>query len=162
MTFQGLIDLTGRTFGGLTVLERAEGTRFPSGHVRTMWWCRCSCGARVSVGASNLRRGVTRSCGAPACRKRHRAARDVLVDAAGAVDGSVGTTAALLRASVDDDHDALAKVAAGLDAEEMLGALLQTVRIASTALIKAEGTPVAAHRVVDSLARVDRQVTRRA
>lgn len=160
MTFE-LIDLTGRTYGGLTVLERAESRPFPGGHRRTMWWARCTCGARVEVGSSNLRKGLTRSCGEPACRDRHRAARDALVALAGAPEGSVGTTAALLRASVDDDHGAIAAVVAGLDDDEVLGVLLQVLRIASTALVKAEDGPVAAHGVIDSLARVDRQVTRR-
>ena len=160
MTFE-LIDLTGRTYGGLTVLERAESRPFPGGHRRTMWWARCTCGARVEVGSSNLRKGLTRSCGEPACRERHRAPRDVLVDVAGATDGSVGTTAALLRATIDDDHAAIRDLVLGLDADEQVGALLQVLRIAGVALTKAEGSVIAAHGVIDSLARVDRQVTRR-
>lgn len=52
------IDLTGKTFGYLTV------TRFDSIQGRTsMWECRCSCGTVKLVRSSSLRSGVTTSCG---------------------------------------------------------------------------------------------------
>ena len=56
------IDLTGRTFGRLTVIERAElalgeRPRF------ARWRCRCECGAATVVRAAELRGGSTRSCG---------------------------------------------------------------------------------------------------
>lgn len=52
-------DLTGQTFGRLTVLERGEGK------VQGVlyWKCRCSCGAIAHVPARNLREGKTLSCG---------------------------------------------------------------------------------------------------
>ena len=54
-----LIDLTGRTFGRLTVVgrERIQGS--------PKWRCYCSCGNPnpVIVYGSNLRRGITKSCG---------------------------------------------------------------------------------------------------
>lgn len=53
------IDLTGRTFGRLTVLKRSENVR-PK---RTYWLCRCSCGALKKIGRGNLLRGSTKSCG---------------------------------------------------------------------------------------------------
>lgn len=56
-------DLTGRKFGELTVLSQAE--RDARNHVR--WLCRCSCGNEVTVLASELKRGHTRSCG---CMRR--------------------------------------------------------------------------------------------
>lgn len=54
-----LIDLTGRTFGQLTVLARAGG----DSRRRATWTCRCSCGAVRTVRSDNLRSGYTASCG---------------------------------------------------------------------------------------------------
>ncbi|ECO0419392.1 hypothetical protein DFV33_04705 [Salmonella enterica subsp. enterica serovar Bareilly] len=54
-----LIDLTGKTFGRLTVLNRDttwKGTR-------VKWVCLCTCGKRTSVAGSNLLKGTTSSCG---------------------------------------------------------------------------------------------------
>jgi hypothetical protein len=53
-----LIDLTGQTYGRLTVLRRA-----PSTYRRTLWRCRCSCGKLSTVDGTKLRSGYTRSCG---------------------------------------------------------------------------------------------------
>ena len=54
-----LIDLTGATFGRLTVVARAENAN--SGAAR--WTCKCECGG-VSITASyDLRRGHATSCG---------------------------------------------------------------------------------------------------
>ena len=53
-----LIDLTGKKFGRLTVLRRAE-----SINKRTLWLCRCECGNKVVVEAYNLKTGHTQSCG---------------------------------------------------------------------------------------------------
>jgi len=53
-----LIDLTGKTFGRLTVLERAEN----SGGGRARWACRCECGTVGTVIGYNLIGGHTRSC----------------------------------------------------------------------------------------------------
>lgn len=61
-----LMDLTGRRFGRLVVLERAEdhinladpdGRRFPR------WRCQCDCGEIKIVLGHNLKEGTTRSCG---------------------------------------------------------------------------------------------------
>ncbi len=59
-------DLTGRRFGMLTVLHRAENDK--NGKVR--WRCRCSCGSEVVVRANALKSGHAQSCGC----KRHGAA----------------------------------------------------------------------------------------
>lgn len=53
-----LIDLTGKRFGRLTVISRAENTK--SGKAR--WLCRCDCGEETTVLSSNLIRGLTLSC----------------------------------------------------------------------------------------------------
>lgn len=54
-----LIEMTGRRFGRLTVLER--GLNGPDWHSR--WVCRCDCGVVREVMGYSLRRGNTRSCG---------------------------------------------------------------------------------------------------
>ena len=51
-------DLTGRRFGMLIVTSRAENRG-----TSTMWNCKCDCGNTSVVYGSNLRNGVTRSCG---------------------------------------------------------------------------------------------------
>lgn len=52
------IDLTGKNFGRLTVIERA-----PDKNGRTAFLCRCTCGNIVVVNAGALRAGRTHSCG---------------------------------------------------------------------------------------------------
>jgi AP2 domain len=52
-----MIDLTGQTFGNLTVVERI-GTRNHS----PLWLCACKCGRTASVTTTLLRTGQTRSC----------------------------------------------------------------------------------------------------
>lgn len=51
-------DLTGQTFGRLTVLEEAE----RRGH-RRYWHCRCACGREKTVEDWHLKSGHTKSCG---------------------------------------------------------------------------------------------------
>ncbi len=57
---KNLIDLTGQTFGKLTVLRKDN-----SG--KTRWICKCECGNTVSVLSDSLQRGRTTSCG---CSRR--------------------------------------------------------------------------------------------
>lgn len=52
------IDLTGKRFGRLTVVEEA-----PSKNGRAMWRCVCDCGNEKVVGRQNLMDGMTKSCG---------------------------------------------------------------------------------------------------
>ena len=52
-------DLTGCSFGRLTVLERAESSK----QGQAQWRCKCSCGKEIITLGSNLRRGKTSSCG---------------------------------------------------------------------------------------------------
>lgn len=57
-------DLKGRIFGFLKVLERAEDRITPSGQKRIFWNCECLlCGSKKDVGAQQLKRGSTISCG---------------------------------------------------------------------------------------------------
>lgn len=54
------IDLTGQTFGRLTVIEPAGRSK----RGKLVWRCTCACGEREVTAATNdLRRGNTRSCG---------------------------------------------------------------------------------------------------
>lgn len=56
-------DLTGRKFGKLTVLRRANDYVSPKGKKSPMWLCRCECGVIKSVAPSSLKSGGTKSCG---------------------------------------------------------------------------------------------------
>lgn len=53
-----MIDLTGNTYGRLTVVSRAENYKG-----RVAWLCRCECGGQKVVTSNKLRVGDTRSCG---------------------------------------------------------------------------------------------------
>lgn len=53
------VDLTGQVFGRLTVVEKQGVDR----HGHNAWTCQCACGNAVPVITSNLRRGVSSSCG---------------------------------------------------------------------------------------------------
>lgn len=55
---ESLVDLTGMTFGRLSVIGRAESVK-----KRTMWNCRCLCGREVCVSGGHLKNGHTQSCG---------------------------------------------------------------------------------------------------
>lgn len=59
----GFIDLTGQTYGRLTVVSREPSVASPSGGSVTLWKCRCACGGSAIVRAGNLRSGIVQSCG---------------------------------------------------------------------------------------------------
>ena len=60
-----LKDLTGKTFGRLTVIQRAEDRIKPNGKHKVMWLCECSCKNhnQVIVWGGSLQSGRTKSCG---------------------------------------------------------------------------------------------------
>lgn len=60
------IDLTGRIFGRLTVLEDVGRTK----RQQVIWRCLCDCGNTVDVITASLRNGGTKSCG---CLQKDRA-----------------------------------------------------------------------------------------
>lgn len=60
-----LKDLTGQTFGALTVVGRGPNT--PRG--QATWNCRCACGKVKTINGEHLRNGVIKSCG---CRAQYR------------------------------------------------------------------------------------------
>lgn len=61
-----LIDLSGKRFGRLQVMERAE-----LRNNKPCWRCLCDCGVAVIIRGNDLRAGRTSSCG---CLQRDRAA----------------------------------------------------------------------------------------
>lgn len=65
-----VVDLTGKIFGQLTVIERVK----VPGENESHWKCKCSCGKEVIVIAGNLKKGQSQSCGCTA-HKRRAAAR---------------------------------------------------------------------------------------
>lgn len=64
-------DLTGMSFGLLTVMGRAENDA--AGRAR--WRCKCECGGEKTVAAGELKKGSTRSCGCLAREQRRAAGR---------------------------------------------------------------------------------------
>lgn len=66
-----LIDMTGRRYGRLTVIERV-GTSKADGQGRPTWLCQCDCGNTTIVIGANLRAGLTKSCG---CLRREKCGR---------------------------------------------------------------------------------------
>ena len=56
-------DLTGQTFGMLTVLYRTDDYVTPKGKHETKFHCKCECGNETDVLSSSLRNGRTKSCG---------------------------------------------------------------------------------------------------
>lgn len=54
-----MIDLTGKTFGKLNVLERAENTK--GGQAK--WICECECGEKIKATGRELRSGIRTDCG---------------------------------------------------------------------------------------------------
>lgn len=59
LTKERVEDLTGRTFGNLTVLRRSEARR----HGLISWECQCQCGNKFIAVGNDLRSGRVKSCG---------------------------------------------------------------------------------------------------
>src|ERR1700747_1570246 len=62
-----LTDLTGQTFGLLTVIKRVENPNPKNRNSR--WLCRCECGNETITISQHLRSGHTTSCG---CRRSEK------------------------------------------------------------------------------------------
>ena len=56
------IDMTGRVYGRLQVIQFAFIRQYPSVKV-AYWQCQCECGNKKDIDGRNLRNGTTRSCG---------------------------------------------------------------------------------------------------
>lgn len=54
-----VVNMTGMSFGRLTVIERAENDKLGN----AKWLCKCDCGKTTVVLGRSLREGKTRSCG---------------------------------------------------------------------------------------------------
>jgi len=55
-----IIDLTGKIFGKLLVLEKID---IPSNHGQVIWKCQCDCGNVTEILGNSLKRNLTKSCG---------------------------------------------------------------------------------------------------
>lgn len=53
------IDLTGKRFAKLVVLNKVSGDKFH----RSMWLCKCDCGKYITAARQRLLKGITKSCG---------------------------------------------------------------------------------------------------
>lgn len=69
-----MIDLTGQTFGNLTVLYKTSEKR----DNEIMWHCSCACGNEINVRGRCLRNGDTKSCGCLKSKKISKAQREDL------------------------------------------------------------------------------------
>ena len=58
-----LNDLTGKRFGRLTVIARADDIVYSTGRRHVVWECICDCGNRTKVRAANLNNHHVSSCG---------------------------------------------------------------------------------------------------
>ncbi len=71
MPFRTALDLTGRTFGFWSVIERAPRPAHVVSHnTHTFWWCRCMCGHINVVQGTYLVTGRSTHCSnrCTACR----------------------------------------------------------------------------------------------
>lgn len=66
-----VIDITGKTFGHLTVLSPASRPKTTKENGQ-FWLCRCTCGKEKVVHGHSLRRGQTKSCG---CLQKEKATK---------------------------------------------------------------------------------------
>lgn len=57
------VDLSGQTFGRLTVIHKGEDYTRKNGRHETAFVCQCECGNVIRVRASQLKSGNTQSCG---------------------------------------------------------------------------------------------------
>lgn len=74
------VDLTGKTFGKLTVIKRVDPIVKPNGRKVQQWLCQCSCGKQCVARHGNLTSGTTTSCG---CTKRELSSKRKLEDLCG-------------------------------------------------------------------------------
>lgn len=57
------IDMAGKRYGRLIVLQTAGQRVFPCGRTALLWLCRCDCGKQTTVSGEKIRKGHTKSCG---------------------------------------------------------------------------------------------------
>lgn len=62
-TAHNFIDLSGKRYGYLTVIERVEDREYKGGRKKPQYLCLCDCGNTTFVTGECLRCGCTKSCG---------------------------------------------------------------------------------------------------
>lgn len=62
-TAHNFIDLSGKRYGYLTVIERVEDREYKGGRKKTQYLCLCDCGNTTFATGECLRCGSTKSCG---------------------------------------------------------------------------------------------------
>lgn len=87
-----IIDLSGKSFGGLIVIKRVKNYVSPKGQHQTQWICKCRCGNTITVSSSNLKKGNTTSCGCYKSEQLSKKFKDI-------VGQKFGKLTALRRAS---------------------------------------------------------------
>lgn len=60
---KNVINLTGKSFGNLIVLNQEPSKKTPNGSTKSMWKCQCSCGNITIVAGQSLKNGNTKSGG---------------------------------------------------------------------------------------------------
>lgn len=81
-----LIDLTGKRFGRLVVLERDLQFQKDNGYNKPYWKCKCDCGKITTINGKSIREGRTRSCG---CLSSEQAKNLNFVDITGQIFGKL-------------------------------------------------------------------------
>jgi len=76
-----LIDLTGKRFGRLKVIERDYDPKKTKHKKYVYWKCVCDCGNKKSVGSQALRSGRTKSCGCLTIDRNHCLTSEALISA---------------------------------------------------------------------------------
>lgn len=74
-----ILDMIGKRFGYLTVIERAGTHITNGGQKKPLWLCRCDCGNETTVVSQDLKDGHTKSCGCIPTKRRG----DGLIDLSG-------------------------------------------------------------------------------
>lgn len=74
------IDLTGKNFGKLTIIERVNKPDHIKKKYGTYWLCKCQCGNEKIIKGDSLVRGLTQSCG---CYSRIQASKHTTIDLTG-------------------------------------------------------------------------------
>jgi hypothetical protein len=96
-TYARFVNLTGKTFGRLSVVEFGGLIAYRCGRRRASWVCRCQCGVMKTIDGQSLLRGDTQSCG---CYRDDRI-RDVLVTHGHATRNAHSNTYAIWRGMIE-------------------------------------------------------------
>lgn len=103
---KNLIDLTGQTFGYLTVLKDSKERRGKD----VLWECQCVCGKIVKVATNDLKRGSTRSCG---CKKQELNAQTRINKMIGQKFGKLTVLAWDETKNIDNSYNYICKCECG-------------------------------------------------